>query len=143
ASLDVQLGFAEPLLEFWAEHYGFGRQAGDVESLGKFAARQFLAFLVARPMGDQANQAFGRYSRGAIGRKARIAVTLGEPTSIAADDQRNMPVGWGWAQIEPIVKQLLPWDAREQIGTANDSVDSLPRIVDHDGKLIAGGAPLG
>lgn len=67
---------------------------------------------------------------------ATVAVTLREPSAVRPDHQRQVEILRWRPDAQPLLKQELSVRRAQQIVAADDLIDSLPRIVDHHGKLI-------
>jgi hypothetical protein len=64
----------------------------EIEGREELGGGLLATFAEAAPLGEQAVDAFGRHVQLAIVADATVAVALGEPAAILADDQRQVVI---------------------------------------------------
>ena len=89
----------------------------------------------ATPVGKQSRDGFGGVSQGAERGETRVAMSLGEATTILRDDERDMDeVGRG--KSECAIEQYLPRSGGKKVVAPQDFGDAHGGIVDDNGERI-------
>ena len=103
----------------------------------------------AAPLTQQADHTLRVNALLAVGVEPSVAVPLGEPATVLADDHWQVGVLDGntrtltlWAR-QGLANQLLTVRGVQQVVAADDVRDALPRVIDHHSQLVCRQADLG
>ena len=98
-------------------------------------SRRFIWFDQSRAASGPGDDSLRTHSLLSVLAQTRVAVSLGQPSTVATENQRNVGES-GDAKIQGTEKFNLPKSTGDQIVPANDLAHTHSGVVDHNSKLV-------